>query len=197
MLPYHATLPLELCSREHTPTWLHTRIKSRTTPHARDRILFNKVVSNLHSYNAKAWKFPLSDFVFEFHDPSTIYYSSASAKYFARDLTADVVPQPPVIFHAKVRVVRSQICPIWQPPTCWQNSQRSSLTGLTHRVRDKMTTDNIFKWIFLNENRCSLINISLKFLFVGPVDNKSVLAWAMVCCQAGDKSLFEPKMTDA
>ena len=35
--------------------------------------------------------------------------------------------------------------------------------------------DEISKWIFLNENYCILIEISLKFVAEGPIDNESAL----------------------
>ena len=38
-----------------------------------------------------------------------------------------------------------------------------------------MIPDDIFKCIFLNENRCILIKISLKFVPKGPIDNNPAL----------------------
>ena len=35
--------------------------------------------------------------------------------------------------------------------------------------------DDIFRSIFMNENFCILINISLKFISKGPIDNKPAL----------------------
>ena len=40
--------------------------------------------------------------------------------------------------------------------------------------------DDIFKWIFLNENGRNLIQISLKFVSKSPIDNKPALVQAMV-----------------
>ena len=54
----------------------------------------------------------------------------------------------------------------------------------THLPLDKMAAtfaDDIFEFIFVNENICILIKISLKFVPKGPIDNKAamvqVMAW--------------------
>ena len=62
---------------------------------------------------------------------------------------------------------------------------------------DKMAAilaDNIFKRIFLNENDKILIQISLKFVPKGPIDNNPALVQIMAWRQIGDKPLFEPKL---
>ena len=45
----------------------------------------------------------------------------------------------------------------------------------------------ISKWIFLNENLCILIRISLKFVLKGPIDNKPALLQTMVWRWTGSK----------
>ena len=55
--------------------------------------------------------------------------------------------------------------------------------------------DNIFKWIFLNENGRILIQISLKFFPKSPIDNKPALVQVMAWHQTGDKPLHEPILT--
>ena len=55
--------------------------------------------------------------------------------------------------------------------------------------------DDIFKWIFLNENGRILIQISLKLIPKSPIDNKSALVQAMAWRRRGDKPLPEPMMT--
>ena len=55
--------------------------------------------------------------------------------------------------------------------------------------------DDIFKWIFLNENVWILIKISLKFISKGPINNMPALFQTLTCCQIGDKPLSEPMMT--
>ena len=56
-------------------------------------------------------------------------------------------------------------------------------------------SDNIFKRIFLNENIKISIQISLKFVPNGPIDNKSALVQVMAWRQTGDKPLPEAMMT--
>ena len=73
----------------------------------------------------------------------------------------------------------------------------------TNLPLDKMAAilaDDIFKYIFLNENDKIPIQISLKLVPVGPTDNNSALVQVMAWRRAGDKPLPEPVMiqfTDA
>ena len=52
-----------------------------------------------------------------------------------------------------------------------------------------------FKCIFSNENYIIPIRISLKFVPIGPVDNKSALAQVMAWRRTGDRPLSEPMLT--
>ena len=54
--------------------------------------------------------------------------------------------------------------------------------------------DDIFKWIFLNENVWISINISLKFVPRGPINNIPTLVQVMAWRRLGDKPLSEPMM---
>ena len=54
--------------------------------------------------------------------------------------------------------------------------------------------DSTFKCIFLNENVWILIRISLKFVPVVPIYNKSALVQIMAWCLTGTKPLSEPMM---
>ena len=54
--------------------------------------------------------------------------------------------------------------------------------------------DDIFKCIFLNENIWFPINISLKFVPRGRIDNIPALVQVMAWRRPGDKPLFEPTM---
>ena len=54
--------------------------------------------------------------------------------------------------------------------------------------------DGIFKCIFLNENNRNLIQISLKFVPMSPIDNKPALVQVMDWCRTGDKPLPEPML---
>ena len=56
--------------------------------------------------------------------------------------------------------------------------------------------DNIFKWIFVNENVCIAITISLMFVPRGPINNIPALVQIMAWCQPGDKLLSEPMMVN-
>ena len=55
--------------------------------------------------------------------------------------------------------------------------------------------DDAFKRIFLTENVRILINISLTFVPVGPIDNKLALVQVMAWSRTGDKPLHEPMLT--
>ena len=60
--------------------------------------------------------------------------------------------------------------------------------------------DDIFKCIFMNEKFCISIQISLKIVPRGPVDNRLALVQVMAWCQTGDKPLLDPMLiqfTDA
>ena len=66
------------------------------------------------------------------------------------------------------------------------------LPHLTHLPLDKMAPilpDNIFNWIFLNENDRIRIQISLKFVPMGPIDNMAALVQIMAWWRIGDKPL--------
>ena len=65
------------------------------------------------------------------------------------------------------------------------NSFNSSPTGQNGRH----VADNIFNRIFLNENVSISIQISLKFVCKGQVDNKSALVQVMAWRWTGDKPL--------
>ena len=51
--------------------------------------------------------------------------------------------------------------------------------------------DDILKCIFLNENISILIEISLKFIPKGPINNVQALVQILAWCQLGDKPLSE------
>ena len=55
--------------------------------------------------------------------------------------------------------------------------------------------DDIFKCIFFSENGRIPIQISLKLIPKGPIDNKPALVQVMAWCRTGDKPLCEPMMT--
>ena len=54
--------------------------------------------------------------------------------------------------------------------------------------------DDIFKCILMNEKCCTLIQISLKFVPEGPINNTPALVQIMAWRQAGNKPLSEPML---
>ena len=59
----------------------------------------------------------------------------------------------------------------------------------------RLLADGIFKCIFVNENLCILINISLKFVLKGSKDNNPALVQIMAWRRIGDKSLSKSMLT--
>ena len=57
-----------------------------------------------------------------------------------------------------------------------------------------ISADDIFKCIFLNENVRILIQISLKFVRKGSIDNKPALVPVMAWRRTGDKPSPEPML---
>ena len=66
------------------------------------------------------------------------------------------------------------------------------INSLRPRQNDRYFPDDIFKWIFLNENVWISINISLKFVPRGPINNIRALVQIMAWRRSGDKPLSEP-----
>ena len=82
----------------------------------------------------------------------------------------------------------------------WQELKRFYAAHVMkqHLLLDKMaaiSADDIFKCIFVNENHRILIEISLKFVPRGPIDNKLALIKRMAWRQIGSKPLSEPMLT--
>ena len=65
---------------------------------------------------------------------------------------------------------------------------------LRPRQNGRHFADDIFKWIFLNENVWTSIKISLKFVPRGPISNIPSLVQIMAWRRSGDKPLSEPMM---
>ena len=65
---------------------------------------------------------------------------------------------------------------------------------LRPRQNGRHFPDDIFKWIFLNENVWILIKIALKFVPKVPINNIPALVQIMAWRQTGDKPLSEPMM---
>ena len=77
----------------------------------------------------------------------------------------------------------------------WFPTPNTDITKLITEQNGWRSANNIFKWILVKEYFCILIQISLKFNFNGPIENKSVLVQIMAWYQTGDKPLPEPMMT--
>ena len=67
---------------------------------------------------------------------------------------------------------------------------------LRPRQNRRHFADEIFKCIFLNENVWISINISLKFVLKGLINNIAALVQIMAWRRPGDKPLFEPMMVN-
>ena len=68
------------------------------------------------------------------------------------------------------------------------------LNSLRPRQNGRLFADDIFKWIFLNENVWIPIKISLKFVPQGPISNIPALVQIMAWRRSGDKHLSGPMM---
>ena len=68
------------------------------------------------------------------------------------------------------------------------------INTLRLRQNGRHFPDDIFKWIFLNENVWISIDISLKFVPRGPINNIPTLVQVMAWRRPGDKPLSEPMM---
>ena len=71
---------------------------------------------------------------------------------------------------------------------------RRWVNTLRPRQNGRHFPDDIFKWIFFNENVWNSIKISLKFVPKVPIDNIPALVQIMAWRRTGDKLLSEPMM---
>ena len=79
---------------------------------------------------------------------------------------------------------------------CWDRAHHKvkGLNTLRPRQNGRHFADDIFKCILLNENVWILIEISLKFVPKGPINNISALVQIMAWRWSGYKPLSEPMM---
>ena len=77
---------------------------------------------------------------------------------------------------------------------CFMRYVKNGISTLRPRQNGRHFPDDIFKWIFLNENVWISINISLKFVPRGLVNNIPTLVQVMAWRRPGDKPLSEPMM---
>ena len=70
------------------------------------------------------------------------------------------------------------------------------LNTLMPRQNGRHFADDIFKWIFLNENVWVLNEISLKYVPYGLINNMSVLVQILALRRTSDKPLSEPMVVN-
>ena len=102
-----------------------------------------------------------------------------------------------VLFHAGVsdNYIITHFPPHYCDIAIWNTTLKYiSFNKLKRRKNGRHFPDNIFKWIFFNENVWISINISLKFVPRGPINNIPTLVQVMARRRPGDKSLSEPMM---
>ena len=79
-------------------------------------------------------------------------------------------------------------------PDWWLKPLAPSINTLRPRKNGRHFPDDIFKYIFLNENIWIWIMISLKFVPKGSINNIPELVQIMAWCRPGDMPLSEPMM---
>ena len=85
----------------------------------------------------------------------------------------------------------------WGPVSLLHHSPKWLTAEPVNTLRPKRNehfVDGIFKRIFFNENVWISINISLKFVPRGPINNIPTLVQVMAWRRSGDKPLSEPMM---
>ena len=96
------------------------------------------------------------------------------------------------VFHALLLTANTP----GDPGVCFTNKilPKPILNSLRPRRNRRYNADDIFKWIFLNENVWIPIKISLKFVPKGPSNNIPALVQIMAWRRSGDKPSSEPMM---
>ena len=82
--------------------------------------------------------------------------------------------------------------PVFRPP--WYSNVFCVINTLRPRQNGRHFTDDIFKCIFLNENTCISLEISLKFVRKVQINNILALVQIMAWHRPGDKPLSEPML---
>ena len=98
-----------------------------------------------------------------------------------------------------VEQVHSGICELGQLQAMWWpgSSQEQHFNTLRPRQNGRHFADDIFKRIFVNENLWIPIQISLKFVPRGSINNIPALVRIMAWRRPGDKPLSEPMMVNS
>ena len=103
-------------------------------------------------------------------------------------------------FVVKIGIDRNMSCPSRVSVSCQRHvcAYRhypwiDSISTLRPRKNGRHYPDDVFKYIFLNENEWNLTKISLKCVPNGPINNPA-LVQIMAWCRPGDKPLSETMM---
>ena len=80
----------------------------------------------------------------------------------------------------------------WHAGRGSEATDNSCFNTLRPRQNGRHYPDNIFKYIFLNENASISKNVSLKFVPMGPINNIPALVQIMAWRHSGAKPLSEP-----
>ena len=75
-----------------------------------------------------------------------------------------------------------------------KHTKEATINTLRPRQNGRHFADDTFKRIFVNENVRIFLEISLKFVPKGPINNIPALVQIMAWRRPGDKPLFEPMM---
>ena len=78
--------------------------------------------------------------------------------------------------------------------TCLKQSSLELINSALPGQNGRLFTDDIFKCISLNEKVRISIEIPLKFVSEGPINNIPALVEIMAWCRPGDKPLSEPML---
>ena len=84
----------------------------------------------------------------------------------------------------------------WHMPVRFRSSCGFRVNTLRPRQNGRHFPDDRFKCIFLNENAWMSIEISLKFVPKGPINNSPALVQIMAWRRPGDKPLSVPMMVN-
>ena len=82
----------------------------------------------------------------------------------------------------------------WKKSQTCKKTLKKPINTLRPRQNGRHFPIDIFKWIFLNENVWISINISLKFVPKGTINNIPTLVQVMAWRRPGDKPSSEPRM---
>ena len=84
----------------------------------------------------------------------------------------------------------------WKEDYMWSLGVENDVNTLRQRQNGRHFADDTFKCIFMNENVRISINISLKFVPEGLINNISALVWIMAWHRPGNKPFSEPMMVN-